>query len=35
MFIKPANWKSMTSEEKFFCRLDQWEKSDGIPFVSR
>jgi hypothetical protein len=34
MFVKPANWKSMTSEQKFFCRLDQWEKSDGIPFVS-
>lgn len=34
MFQKPANWNSLTREQKYFARLDQWEKTDGIQFVN-
>lgn len=34
MVEKPANWNSMTPEEKRKFRLDAWVRGDGILFDS-
>jgi hypothetical protein len=34
MFVKPENWNQLSPEEKRKLRLDHWEKSEGLEFVS-
>jgi hypothetical protein len=34
MFEKPENWNQLSPEEKRKLRLDHWEKSEGLEFVS-
>ena len=34
MFTRPANWKQLSREEKRKLRLDPWQNSPGLPFVS-
>jgi hypothetical protein len=34
MFAKPENWNQLSPEEKRKLRLDHWEKSEGLEFVS-
>lgn len=34
MFPKPENWNQLSPEEKRKLRLDHWEKSEGLEFVS-
>src|SRR5512133_2145930 len=34
MFVKPANWNKLSPIEKKKLRMDDWEKSEGVQFVS-
>ena len=34
MFVKPDNWKDLSSEEKLTLRFDHFVSTDGIDFIS-
>jgi uroporphyrinogen-III decarboxylase len=34
MFTKPENWNQLSAKEKRKLRLDHWEKSEGLQFIS-
>ena len=34
MFVKPDNWKDLSSEEKLALRLDHFVSTDNIDFIS-